>query len=1815
MKRFNCDFGSRFRILKGGKISLVVSAILSSTTLVFAAPTGGTVTSGSANISQSGNTTNITQSTNKATINWQDFSIKSNETVNFNQPNVNSITLNRVVGNERSIIDGALNANGQVWILNSNGILFNKDSKINTAGILATTKNITDADFNAGNYKFTGDSTAGVINMGTIEASDSGYVALLANTVQNNGTIKAYKGTVHLTGASEATINLNGNSIVSLTVNKGVLDALVENKGAVLADGGKIYLTTNAVDEILKGVVNNTGLIEANSLDDISGEVILFAHGGTANVSGTIESVGGFVETSGKELSVADGTVIKAKKWLIDPVDVVIESNGGNIGTASVSASAIETALENASVEIQATNNITVNEAITVEQGNTLTLNATKDLNVNAKMTVSWGTLDLRAFNDMNINETIDIQSPNISLNMIYGNKLNLAMNSDKTAFIGKVNLLQDTYLNINYDHYTIINDLAALAALTLNDSTAKYVLGTDITDSTSFASIGNGGTGITGSFTGTFNGLGHSITNLTINENGDWDNNVPNGVGLFGNIAGTANISNLALIDSTVENTATGDIAPTGALVGYAASTLSGETIYNPTISNIIITGASVTTTDTAGGAIGSIDRGVVNNVNVSTSTISGYSRVGGVIGYMNESNVDNLSSVGNTVTAVGYGAGGIVGEIESTSSISNSNASGNTISGSQDVGGILGYKDFTDSRITTLSNNYYKLDNTSLNGNTGAITYGGIYEGQYNTWLTGSKAALVADTYFGAKLYGYISIIDSMQDFKDLLAFTNTSNLYMQLANDITLDAGFYLPMFNSLIDGQNHTISGLNVNQPYNANIGLVGVLNGGGITNLKLASPTLKGYSNVGSVAGMMTGGMIGNTTATGLNISIDALDTDVSNVGGLVGYMTANTEVVDSSASGAININLAGSVVDNYSIENIGGLVGLVTDSYATFENFGKIRNGNKTTDVSITIGANAETTNDFNVRRIGGLVGANEVEAGAFLISNTKATGDIFISSANTAGLGANRIGGAVGYSNYSLDNIVANNDITITATGDSSYIGGVIGRAYAPFISNSSYVGDITITTDGELTEVGGIAGEMNTRYSTISDSSSAGTITLTSAFAQNIGGAVGNASRGTNFDTVTSSVIIDATAVDGGENIAGLVGYNYVTFDNDNNQVGTISDSHATGNVTAGKMNNVGGLVGYMEADQSNGASIINSYASGDVVGFNNTGGLVGNNYKGTITDSYTTGSVVGNDYTGGLVGFHLSYDEYGNISASYALGDVLGHNRVGGLAGTIKNEGNSVTSISNSYAEGKVQGITLLGGLIGYNQSSGTIITDSHATGDVVSSGYHLVGNQERAAYSIGGLIGYNQGKIINSYAEGTVSSETGFEVGGLVGDSYGSIINSYATGDVTAIGDGWAVGGLVGFQYKSMDDSILSGSYATGKVTGKEAVGGLVGGSENVDILNSYATGEVIGNTQVGGLAGYFSVNNIPSVLMEKSYATGKVTGTEQIGGLIGYTNSADIENVFATGDVTNTLAASTKTGALIGMSVGGTVSTSYASGQVTVGAETSANLGGLIGANDDSGTTVSDSFYNKTLNVSKSDEETSGKTTAELKSTSTFDENNWDIAVDSTLIDMYPRLAASGSGSVWVINPEATGVAPTPVPNPDPTPVPDPDPTPVPDPDPTPVPEPTPAPIKQDTNIEKVITTIVNNTTTNVNLPKDILVPKFNLGQNTPVLPMTPTLQSSPMMQNFAQRLGLNQGEQLSLVSTTLEGEATQRITLDELKNLSEDSNNSNSSGNTPLETRVAVGDNSIIELVNGGMALPEGVDQEFYVVKNKKNKK
>ncbi|WP_295055579.1 filamentous hemagglutinin N-terminal domain-containing protein [Sulfuricurvum sp.] len=394
--KYTPDFSSRFRILKGGKISLVVSALIAGSTMSFASPTSGQVTSGSASIIQNGSITTINQSSNKASINWNSFSIAPSETVNFVQPSSQSVTLNRVVGTTSSLIQGAMNANGQVFLLNPNGVLFANGSQVNVGGLVASTLNITDTNFQAGNYVFEGNSQNSIINMGTITTAQGGYVAMMGKHVANEGTIVATMGNVQMASGEKISLNLNGNSLVKLTIDKGTLNALVENKGLIKADGGQVYLTTQALNTILDGMVNNTGVIEAQTLNDLTGKVVLYAHGGTANVGGIIDASapnrgnGGFIETSGKKVNVFNDARITTMAtngeigmWLIDPATYTVAASGGDETGAALASRLLGT-----NITIQADNTITINDAVSWN-AHKLILNSGGNILINADLTAT----------------------------------------------------------------------------------------------------------------------------------------------------------------------------------------------------------------------------------------------------------------------------------------------------------------------------------------------------------------------------------------------------------------------------------------------------------------------------------------------------------------------------------------------------------------------------------------------------------------------------------------------------------------------------------------------------------------------------------------------------------------------------------------------------------------------------------------------------------------------------------------------------------------------------------------------------------------------------------------------------------------------------------------------------------------------------------------------------------------------------------------------------------------------------------------------------------------------------------------------------------------------------------------------------------------------------------------------------------------------------------------------------------------------------------------------------------------------------------
>ena len=240
---------------------LVTVAVLASVP-ADAGPNGGTVVGGTATIQGQGTSSvTINQSSQNTIINWATFNIGKSETTTFNQPNSSSIALNRVIGGQGpSFLDGTLTANGRVFIVNGDGILFGRNAVINTAGFLATTNNIHDTDFMAGKYNFNipGRPDASIVNLGSITATNGGFAALVAPGVRNSGTITATLGTVSLAAGNAFTLDFYGDRLITLAVGDQIaskvidvatgkpLSSLVGNDGNIHASGGRVELTAAA---------------------------------------------------------------------------------------------------------------------------------------------------------------------------------------------------------------------------------------------------------------------------------------------------------------------------------------------------------------------------------------------------------------------------------------------------------------------------------------------------------------------------------------------------------------------------------------------------------------------------------------------------------------------------------------------------------------------------------------------------------------------------------------------------------------------------------------------------------------------------------------------------------------------------------------------------------------------------------------------------------------------------------------------------------------------------------------------------------------------------------------------------------------------------------------------------------------------------------------------------------------------------------------------------------------------------------------------------------------------------------------------------------------------------------------------------------------------------------------------------------------------------------------------------------------------------------------------------------------------------------
>ncbi len=320
--------------------AITVASVLAASSSAYAVgldetPTGGTVVGGQSTITYGQGSLTVDQTTDRSVINWNSFNIGEAASATYNQPGVNSLSVNRVTGADPSKILGTLRSNGKIMIIDPNGVFFSKTAKVDVGGIIATTGELdgaNQAELMAGN-KFQisnigANPDAKIENAGTITAAQGGLVAFVAPWVSNSGYINAKLGSVTLAAGAKMTVDLAGDNLISIAVGDKLQKALIENSGTIDAQGGRVVMSANAAKGIVDEVINMSGVIKANSFSQKGGKIIL--GGGTTGivkVSGKIEANGkkggGQIEIKGENIFVTESGELHA--------DAVTCGNGGTI--------------------------------------------------------------------------------------------------------------------------------------------------------------------------------------------------------------------------------------------------------------------------------------------------------------------------------------------------------------------------------------------------------------------------------------------------------------------------------------------------------------------------------------------------------------------------------------------------------------------------------------------------------------------------------------------------------------------------------------------------------------------------------------------------------------------------------------------------------------------------------------------------------------------------------------------------------------------------------------------------------------------------------------------------------------------------------------------------------------------------------------------------------------------------------------------------------------------------------------------------------------------------------------------------------------------------------------------------------------------------------------------------------------------------------------------------------------------------------------------------------------------------------------------
>jgi filamentous hemagglutinin family protein len=1137
------------RVTLAGLVTVVVLASLPAD----AGPNGGNVVGGSATIQGQGTgAVIINQSSQNAIINWSTFNIGKGETTTFNQLNSTSAALNRVIGGQGpSFIDGTLTANGRVFIVNGDGVLFGANSRINTAGFLATTSDIRNEDFLAGKYNFNipGNPSASIVNLGKIKitAASGGFAALVAPGVRNSGTISAKLGTVSLAAGNAFTLDFYGDRLITLAVNDQIagavkdvetgetLKSLVSNTGKLRANGGRVELTAAAARVVVDSVINNKGVIEANSIGTKNGMIVLGAATGASKGTGApVQTVAlsGKISAAGKKAGTKGGTVVVTGEDIQlagAKIDASGDAGGGKVliggDTGGGHPSGAAASMELAKLE-----------SFVIPTASTVSVDAASVINVSATGQGNGGKVVLWSDQKTTFAGTIraqgGVRGGNGGFVETSGHTLDFAGGRVNTsAPTGKTGnwLLDPTDLTINF---------AAATTISNNLLTTNVLVQTNADGTTSGPGNTSPGPGDifvesdihwTGSNTLTLS----AYRNVNVDEEVTISNTGAGNLILRADNSGSGN----------------GTVRFFGGQVDFRNSTGSVSIYYNPPTP--IDCGNCGTKYQNANNYSGDV---LVNNSNQLTA-------------YMLVNNANDLRIMGNS--ADGFGV----------------------IRGNFALG-----KNFDATGFTGMAD----------------TTFNGLFDGNGGLGVNSTIRNLTVAAPNGQNSYGLFAFIGTNGVVRNLnlanvtinagsdtqilgaLAGQNSGTISNVTVSGGTIDGGTHLGIAAGGLVGQNlGTITGSSANVTVKVgdsnDFGQINLA--GGLVASNLGAIT--GSSASGNVSGgalSYVGGLVGQN---GLNC-----DCDPSGPGTIASSFATGTVTTGWVGGGLVGINSGGSsVMQSYATGGVGGagnvqlggLVG-VNDTGATIA--GSFATGNVTgTNLTAGIGGNGD------IALVGGFAGQNNGT-----ITNSHATGNVGASGPKFGDFAA---GGFVGQNGGTIRGTPSSAQFTyatgsVTA-GANSMVGGFAGLnrgsitfAYASGnvqVGSNSYAGGFFALNIGSIFQ--GFA------TGTVTDD---GNTVLGGFGAFNLGSlsqvfATGAVTGGTN--TVVGGLV----AVNGA-----LVPSRF----GDPGPVGSITDAYATGAASGGAGSIVGGLVavndGTIKTSYSAGA--VSGGSTGGLVAKNNPG-----------------------------------------------------------------------------------------------------------------------------------------------------------------------------------------------------------------------------------------------------------------------------------------------------------------------------------------------------------------------------------------------------------------------------------------------------------------------------------------------------------------------------------------------------------------------------------------------------------------------------